>query len=180
MPRSLRFVAVGLAVAALLAATSYSAFAASGDQKPQQAHHAAVPATLDAAPGGKVLQARLVALPATEVNQTLFGVQAGGLPWRITSGSARLSASGRLKVDVKGLVLDAGPSAGTNPIPNGQAIVTCAGTPVAMSSVVPYSTAGNAKIDQQVSLPSTCLAPAVFFAGVPAPGVDRWFAVTGW
>lgn len=140
-----------------------------------------IPAAASASPGGnKILDAQLAGLPQSMTGQTLFGVQAGGLPWRIDSGSAKLFADGRLEMAVHGLVLAAGPKDGTNPIPHGQAIVTCAGTPMAWSSVVPYSSAGDALINERVSLPAHCLAPTVFFAGVPAPGIDLWFAVTGW
>ncbi len=160
MLRTLRLTGIAIAIGALLAATSLSVLADTG--------------------GAPHFQSSMAGLPAAQVNQTLFGVQAGGLPWRIRAGSASISASGRLQVQVEGLVLATGPHAGTNPIPEGQAILTCAGTPVAMSSVVPFSSAGDAQLDQPIAMPSTCLAPAVFFAGVPAPGVDRWFAVTGW
>ena len=128
----------------------------------------------------RVLDARLAGLPASMVGQTLFGVVAGGLPWRLEGGRAKLWADGRLVVNVDGLVLAAGGAAGTNPIPHGQAIVTCAGAVAAMSSVVPFSVPeGDAHVSERVALPAGCLAPAVFFAGVPAPGVARWFAVTG-
>lgn len=136
-------------------------------------------AWVSADPGGaKVLDASLVGLPASATGQTLQGVQAGGLPWRIEMGSARLFADGRLQVEVHGLVLDAGAAAGTNPIPTARAIVTCDGSPVAMSAIVPYSAQGDASIMETLSVPSPCLAPAVFFAGVTAGG-PRWFAVTG-
>lgn len=141
----------------------------------------AIPGIASADPGGsKLIDDQLTGLPAANVNQVLFGVQAGGLPWRLDSGSVHLFRDGRLQVDVHGLVLAAGGLEGSNPIPNGQAIVTCAGVPAAMSSVVPFSSSGDAAINETVSLPGHCLAPSVFFAGVPAPGVDRWFAVTGW
>lgn len=137
--------------------------------------------TVMAAPGGaKVLDASLVAEPASQVNQTLFGVTAGGLPWHLDHGSVQLFGNGRIHLEVQGLVLAAGGAAGTNPIPAGQAILTCAGAPAAASSVVPFSSTGDATIDETLALPASCLAPTVFFAGVPAPNVARWFAVSGW
>ena len=139
--------------------------------------------TVLAAPGGaKVLDASLAAEPASQVNHTLFGVTAGGLPWHIDHGSVQLFANGRLHLEVQGLVLAGGPPnlVGTNPIPNAEAILTCAGMPAATSSVVPFSAAGDASINETITLPASCLAPTVFFAGVPAPNVARWFAVTGW
>lgn len=156
MSRSVRLAAL----AALVAALAFSA-------------------SVSADPGGvKALDASLVALPASATGGTLQGVQAGGLPWRIEMGSARLFADGRLQVEVRGLVLDAGPAAGTNPIPTARAIVTCAGAPATMSGIVPFSATGDASIMETVEVPSPCLAPAIFFAGITAGG-PRWFAVTG-
>lgn len=129
--------------------------------------------------GVKVLDATMVGLPQAQVGTTLDGVPAGGLPWTIAHGSAQLFSNGRLHLLVQGLVLASGANAGKNPFPTGEAIVTCGGTVAATSSPVPYSAAGNAMVDQTVQLPSTCLAPAVFFAGRTAAGA-RWFAATGW
>jgi hypothetical protein len=84
-----------------------------------------------------------------------------------------------LQVTVVGLVLAAGANEGRNPIPTGQALVSCGGAIVAMSSAVPYSPEGDAQVNEQVALPDTCLAPVVFFAGITGAG-PRWFAVTGW
>jgi hypothetical protein len=138
-----------------------------------------VSSAASADPGGvKILDAPLVALPSSATGGSLQGVPAGGLPWRIEMGSVHLFAGGRLEVHVRGLVLDAGSAAGTNPISTARAILTCGGAPAAMSVVVPYSATGDASINDTVSLPSPCLAPAVFFAGVTAGG-PRWFAVSG-
>jgi hypothetical protein len=160
MNRRIRLAAITAALVALVTVPTISALADSG--------------------GAKVLDASLAGLPASQVNTTLFGIKAGGLPWQIDHGSAQLFSDGRLHVEVQGLVLAAGPAAGTNPIASGQAILTCAGSPAAMSSVVPFSSDGTAEVNERISLPPGCLAPALFFAGVPAPGVQRWFAVTGW
>lgn len=160
MLRTVRITGIAVAIVALLATTSLTALAGQG--------------------GAPHFESSMTALPASEVNQTLFGVKAGGLPWQIQAGSANISASGRLNVQVEGLVLATGSLAGTNPIPNGQAILVCGGVPVAMSPVVPFSAAGDAHVDAPIAMPATCLGPVVFFAGVPAAGVDRWFAVTGW
>ena len=43
---------------------------------------------------------------------------------------------------------------------------------------VPCPTDGNAEVDTMVSLPASCLAPVIFFAGDTRAG-PRWFAVTG-
>ena len=160
MSRSLRIGLAALAVVALVATTATVALG-----------HSA---------GRKVFDAQLVGEPASQVGLTLFGVQAGGLPWRLSTGFAQIYSNGRLHVAVRGLVLAAGPAAGTNPVAHGEAIVVCDGVVAARSTVVPFSATGNATVHKRIALPPHCLAPVVFFAGVPVPGVERWFAVTGW
>jgi hypothetical protein len=121
----------------------------------------------------KVLSSTMTGIPTAGLS--LFGVAGGGIPWVIDEGSATLTASGRLHVEVQGLVLA---TAHVNPVPTGRAIVACGGVAVATTDAVPFSSTGDAEVDAVMSLPSPCLAPAVFFAGVTANG-DRWFAVTG-
>jgi hypothetical protein len=127
----------------------------------------------------KVQDATLVGIPAGLTGQLFMGAVGGGLPWRLDGGRAKLWSDGRLVVDVEGLVFASGPNEGRNTIPSGQALVSCAGAVVATSDPVPFSAAGDAHVATRVDLPSTCLAPVVFFAGV-TPGGPRWFAVTGY
>jgi hypothetical protein len=123
--------------------------------------------------GPKVLDARLTGIPTGGL--VLHGLTGGGAPWILDAGRAKLFADGRLEVEVEGLTL----LNGTNPIDNGRAVVTCGSVAVASSPIVPFSDAGDASVSTTVELPSTCLAPAVFFSGVLASGAERWFAVTG-
>ena len=126
----------------------------------------------------RILDATLAGIPASLTGQTFMGAIGGGVAWRIASGEAKLSSGGRLNVEVEGLVLAAGAKVGTNPIPTGRALVSCSGAVVAMSDSVPFSPTGDAEVDAMVSLPASCLAPVVFFAGDTGAG-PRWFAVTG-
>jgi hypothetical protein len=151
MPRFLRLAIVGAALAAVALGT----------------------VATTSAGGPKVLDARLTGIPAGA--PTLHGLTGGGAPWIIDDGRAKLFADGRLEVDVQGLTL----LNGLNPIDNGRAIVTCNSVAVARSAIVPFSDAGDALVTTRVDLPSPCLAPAVFFAGITATGAERWFAVTG-
>lgn len=148
MTRFLRL-ALGVAVVALLVAGNVATAAAGGP---------------------KILDARMAALPTP--NLVLDGVTGGGAPWVIDEGHAILFADGRLQVEVEGLVLA---GSHTNPVAAGHAIVTCDGAPVATTDNVPFTPDGNAEVDATVSLPSPCLAPAVFFT----TGTSRWLAVTG-
>jgi hypothetical protein len=130
-------------------------------------------ASTASASGRKVFSSSMVGIPTA--NLSLFGVAGGGVAWVIDEGSATITAGGRLHVEVQGLVLA---TTHVNPIATGRAIVACGGVAVASTDAVPFSSAGDAEVDATVSLPSPCLAPAVFFAGVTGAG-DRWFAVTG-
>ena len=140
--------------------------------------------------GRKVLDAKVLASvsePYTGATNAIRGVPGGGLPWEIDAGSADLRASGRLKVDVEGLVLARRapvPVAlqGTNPIAQFKAIVSCMTASNGAATAANVSTApvsatltGDAEIDATVDLPSPCFAPIVF---VTSSG-GAWFAVTG-
>ena len=123
--------------------------------------------------GPKVLDATMAGIPIGGLG--LHGLIGGGVPWSLESGRAKLFADGRLHVEVEGLVVAA---SGINPVGTGKAVVTCSSIEVASSAAVPFSRAGDAEVDTTVSLPASCLAPAVFFSGITANG-PRWFAVTG-
>jgi len=110
------------------------------------------------------------------------GINGGGLPWVIANGNGELHANGQLEVDVRGLVLAAGPLAGTNPVTNFKAVVSCLsvsnGNPTTVNvstGLFPASTTGNAHIEARLTLPSPCLAPIIF---VTSP-TGAWFATTG-
>jgi len=111
------------------------------------------------------------------------GINGGGLPWRIAEGNGELGADGRLVVHVQGLVLAAGLTAGTNPLPDFKAIVSCLSIGDANTATIvnvstgtfPATTTGNGEIETQVSLPHPCIAPIVF---VTSSG-GSWFASTG-
>src|SRR4030042_6567687 len=103
----------------------------------------------------------------------------------LTSAQGELSGSGKLEITIQGLVLAAGANAGTNPVANFRAIVSClrsdAGVENVTSGLFPATLGaavdggGNAKIKTVLSLPQPCIAPIVF---VTSPA-GAWFAATG-
>jgi hypothetical protein len=134
-------------------------------------------ATVAASGGQKLIDSPMAGIPSGA--PTIDGVLGGGIAWVIDEGHAQLRADGRLHIDVQGLVLASGGAAGTNPIPTGVGIVTCGnGATTITTDPVPFSTTGDAEVNTRVSLPATCLAPNVFYAGGTAGG-PRWFAVNG-
>lgn len=147
--------------------------------------------------GGPVLESkRMVGNTLTGADGAIRGVNAGGAPWIIDDGRAKLHADGKLRVRVRGLVLDPervptppdGPG-GTNPIAQFRAIVSCLvpdgdGHVVqnVRTSTVPADEDGDAEIRETIDVPDSCLAPIVFVAGAeetPQLDQDLWFAVTG-
>jgi hypothetical protein len=114
------------------------------------------------------------------------GLTAGGIPWKITSGSGSVDRAGHVSVTVTGLVLAAGALAGTNPIHTFAAVVSCRTTAQGISNVqtagVPATSTGDATIDTTIALPHPCTTPEVFVGGlIPTPAgttVFRWFAVS--
>jgi hypothetical protein len=121
----------------------------------------------------------------TGTQKPIRGINGGGIPWAIASGSGELKANGKLEIKVTGLVLAAGANSGTNPIASFRGIVSCltgdGGSQNVMTDPFPATTGpatsggGNAKIEATLSLPQPCIAPIIF---VTSPG-GAWFASTG-
>ncbi len=122
-------------------------------------------------------------------------------PWVVASGEARIDGNGRLEAEMLGLLLTFGPSAGTvGPVVSVFASLVCQKTVasadptnevVASTTDVPLSAAGDAEIDDFITLPSVCVAPIVLirinlvdFGGGPFPisalGIpEPWIAASG-
>ncbi|HEX6033191.1 MAG TPA: hypothetical protein VFY83_02110, partial [Anaerolineales bacterium] len=62
----------------------------------------------------------MVGVPSTltgaQSQAPLRGVSGGGLPWTLTSARGELKASGKLEIEVEGLVFAAGPNTGANTV----------------------------------------------------------------
>ena len=65
------------------------------------------------------------ALTGSSASAAFRGVNAGGLPWTLSSANGELSKTGHLEVTVTGLVFAAGPNVGKNTVPSFRAIVSC-------------------------------------------------------
>ena len=122
--------------------------------------------------GNQLLEAPIQGSLTTD--PPLFGVNRGGAPWVISRGQAELDTSGRLEVEVRGLII---PTTGVNPVVRLAASVACNGAVVATTATVPFSTSGDAKIEASVTLPTRCLAPAVLLN--PNGNPATYIAVTG-
>lgn len=110
----------------------------------------------------------------------MLGVAPGGAPGVLDRGSVRLRADGRLRLRVEGLVIP--PPAGTNTaggVTSITASVFCgaAAPAAATTTAVPLSSAGDARIDQRLTLTGACPAPVVFVH--PNGGAARFIAVSG-
>jgi hypothetical protein len=138
----------------------------------------------------------LTALSAVRVNaqETLFrstaigstpgqiigGVLSGGAPWQVTKARISLSKKdGELEVSLRGLVLV---STGVSPVSQIAASLVCGGSGGAVAATTDafaLSTDGNSEFEQQITLPSTCLAPVVIVRAVGANGPGAFIAATG-
>lgn len=112
----------------------------------------------------------------------LRGVNGGGVAWTLTSGSGELTTSGRLEIEVDGLVVA---SSESNPLAVFRALVSCVKSDGSFENILtdafPATTGpassggGDSKIETNVTLPAPCIAPLVF---VTSNG-GSWFASTG-
>ena len=138
----------------------------------------------------KILQFdTMVGIPAgltgAQSQAVLRGINGGGLPWALTSAHGELTTSGKLEIEVQGLVLAAGTNTGSNPIAVFRGLVSCVKSDGSVQNILtepfPATTGlasaggGNAKIETTVTLPQPCIAPIIFVTN----NGGSWFAATG-
>lgn len=118
--------------------------------------------------------------PSVPADPAFHGIAAAGAPWVLSDSSVRLKASGELDISIAGLIL---PSLGTaGPVTTVSASLLCGGDAnanrAATTGTFPLSQSGDARIEETLSLPATCLAP--IFVIHPNGGTARYIAVSGW
>lgn len=127
-------------------------------------------------------------LVACHANGTAIGgVGSCGKIWKLKAGHAKLSADGKLKVEVKGLVLNDTSVGEFNGTPDGvdavAAAVICngpSGAAVAgQSDAMPLDKKGNAKVEAKLSLPNGCVGPVVVLRERYEGKIGGWLAGTG-
>jgi hypothetical protein len=123
-----------------------------------------------------------VVSPFTGSTNPVRGINGGGVPWQVASANGELRSDGRLEIKVEGLVIVA---TGVNPVAAFRGVVNCL-TPASpttgvnlVTDPVPANTAGDAKIEAKLALPTPCIAPIVFVTNGTGPAPGAWFATTG-
>ena len=121
----------------------------------------------------------------TGTRNPIRNINGGGLPWTLTSAHGELTTSGKLEIEVQGLVLAAGANTGSNPVATFRGLVSCLKSDGTFQNILtdPFpattgpasSGGGNAKIEANIALPQPCIAPIIF---VTSPN-GSWFAATG-
>ena len=126
--------------------------------------------------GSPLLRSTLA--PSVPTDPAIHGVLPGGVPWVLEKGSVRLKSDGRLDVRLKGLVIPTTGTAGA--VTSISASLYCApdsSAAVATTATAPLSSDGDGRIRAQLTLPSSCLAPAVLIH--PNGNATRYIAATG-
>ncbi|HEY2015129.1 MAG TPA: hypothetical protein VGH38_16585, partial [Bryobacteraceae bacterium] len=101
-------------------------------------------------------------LVGSSVGQHVAGVPSGGAPWVISQGQVSVSGTGRIEVEIKGLLIASGPAAGTvGPVTMVMASLVCGDVVAASTKGFSLSTTGNAQIEDTIAVPSPCIAPAI-------------------
>lgn len=94
--------------------------------------------------------------------QHVAGVPSGGAPWVVAASEFAVSAAGKVQVEIRGLLISAGPAINTvGPVTMVSASLVCGDVVAATTGAVPLSAAGDASIQDTVTLPASCIAPAV-------------------
>ncbi|HEV7461726.1 MAG TPA: hypothetical protein VGN78_14400 [Solirubrobacteraceae bacterium] len=113
--------------------------------------------------GGATLLETTLA-PSVPGDPALHGAAAGGAPWVLRRGEARLRRNGHLTARVRGLVIPTAPGNGTpGPVTMVSASLYCGTdtTAVGTTPSAPISRSGDARMAGQFTLPAKCLAPVV-------------------
>jgi len=104
-------------------------------------------------------EARLV---GSAVGEHVAGIPSGGAPWMVARSEAHISGSGKIEVEVKGLLIASGTNANTvGPVTMVLASLVCGDVVAASTGAAPLSSKGNFEIHDTISVPSPCIAPAV-------------------
>ncbi len=115
--------------------------------------------------------------PSVPNDPALLGAAAGGVPWMLRSGEARLQSDGRVSVRIRGLlVVGLGT---TGPVKTVSASLYCGAstTPVGTSGSVPLSSNGDARISTRFTLPAKCQIPALLIH--PNGAMGAYIATSG-
>lgn len=116
---------------------------------------------------------------------TTFGeVGSCGKVWKLGSGEAKLESDGKLKVEVKGLVLNDASTGESNGTPDGVtdvvATVICGGKVARAAERVPLSNPkGEAKIEAKLAIPAKCEKPVVLLREIWEGKIGGWLAGAG-
>lgn len=136
------------------------------------------------ADGGGLVRSQMVA--CVHDGTVLGGVNQCGKIWQLAQGDVSLDRSERLRVAVRGLVLNNVSTGSFNSTPDGVtglvAALICVGsggTVVAQTAGVPLSQAGDAKISASITLPARCVAPVIAVREIFDGAVGGWLAATG-
>ena len=117
------------------------------------------------------------------VGTTIAGIPSGGAPWVVSQGRARLESDGSLEIEVTGLLLAAGPNAGTTGgIAQVAASVVCGDIVQAVSDPVTFPPSGSFDIRAMVTLPKPACQGAVVLIRIVRPTVappPPFIAATG-
>jgi hypothetical protein len=142
-------------------------------------------AGIGAAQADEVLKAKL--RPCVKDGTTFGEVGSCGKVWKLGSGEAKLEADGKIKVEVKGLVLNDASTGEFNGTPDGVthvvATLVCGGSNVAVAAMaerVPLSNPkGDAKIEAKLAMPAKCIGPVVLLREIYEGNIGGWLASTG-
>ena len=111
------------------------------------------------ADGSRAFSGQLV---GSTPGQHVAGVPSGGAPWVIAASEFTVSAGGKIQVEIRGLLISAGPAINTvGPVTMVSASLVCGDVVAGTTGAVPLSAAGDASIHDTITLPAPCIAPAV-------------------
>jgi hypothetical protein len=134
-----------------------------------------------------VLQSTLTPCPAGGAANNIGDVNVCGVSWTLSEGRAQLTSGGKIQVKVKGLLVNDltradlfGTTAGVTRV---YATLVCGANgnraAVASTKLFALSSAGDALIQDKITVPAHCIAPAIVVRESDFSG-QAWLAATGY
>ena len=132
-----------------------------------------------------VLKARLTACLSDKT--VIGGVYPCGKIWKLNSGVVELSADGRIRAELHGLVLNDASTGSSNGSPDGVDAVAIAlvcgdgssAAVAAQTDAVALGKGGDVQVDAKLSFAKECIAPAVLVRERYEGKIGGWLAATG-
>lgn len=115
----------------------------------------------DSRGGHSVVRVHLLGSQPAPASPVIAGINPGGAPWVNDRSTAIVSEDGRIRVNIRGLVIPPPRGTGVNPVASVVATLVCSDTVGESTDPFSLSSAGDGRIADTIAVPEDCADPTV-------------------